>query len=420
MSVTPPPPINEDDKQPNAQTVPPVETSTEANQNKPVDLIELPAIPFEKKQWLNQIDGGKTLKRLEYIHQKYLYIPPAEMYLLVNPTEIYTTALYHFSQKTRQVEKFRNILVLLPLCLTWIGLSIASTAYSQALFQQPKLIESPFLKLWIDGFPTVTHLNMGGILIAPAIVHFFAFSDVAIFDALLFIGLIGLTLWVQKSDALANDQAQELNSWLQEHLFMVERHSMIVHSEQNGRDLSLDRFSDRFADLMTEMQKVVTTFNGIVQQQMDGLVELIKGTTRIATAADRIDIIFVKGEETYTKLSNALVTLEEQFETMASRQSGIAESMDETAQGIHKAATAIDELARPFAAEDLGSLARKIGKQQQQSMSDFNQHLQKQAEIANVMNEVTGKISVLPIQPQTRNWFARLRNKIRAMRKKTD
>src|SRR5215207_7923631 len=80
-------------------------------------------------------------------------------------------------------DRLRNILVLVPILLTWFALAEAARAYNRFLALSPDEVRQPFLLLWERGF--------GGQAsgFAPS------FSTVALIDAVLIAIIIGLTLY---------------------------------------------------------------------------------------------------------------------------------------------------------------------------------------------------------------------------------
>ena len=99
----------------------------------------------------------------------------------------YASALEHeggYAHSTiAGADRLRNVLVLVPILLTWFALAEASKAYNAFLAQNPDEVRQPFLLLWERGF--------GGFAspFAPS------FSTVALIDAVLIALIIGLTLY---------------------------------------------------------------------------------------------------------------------------------------------------------------------------------------------------------------------------------
>ena len=80
-------------------------------------------------------------------------------------------------------DKIRNVLVLLPILLTWAALAEASRAYNRFLTANPEQQGTPFLLLWQRGFG-----GESGAL-SPS------FSTVAIIDAVIIAVIVALTFY---------------------------------------------------------------------------------------------------------------------------------------------------------------------------------------------------------------------------------
>src|SRR5437588_3631397 len=92
----------------------------------------------------------------------------------------------------RSLEWLRNLLIFLPLVLTWFGISGAVSGYSSyiaSILNNPHsdktLIQQPFLYLWQQGF--------NGYLPSTLIVGLLTLSRLAFYDFLLLFALFALT-----------------------------------------------------------------------------------------------------------------------------------------------------------------------------------------------------------------------------------
>lgn len=106
-------------------------------------------------------------------------------------------------QETRLIEfadKVRNVLVLLPVLLTWYALAEASQAYDRYLSANPDQVGQPFLLLWQQGF--------GGELgaFSPT------FAMVALVDAAIIGVIILLTLYAHGRREDQEDRVAEISS----------------------------------------------------------------------------------------------------------------------------------------------------------------------------------------------------------------
>lgn len=104
------------------------------------------------------------------------------------------------AQKVRLIEfadKVRNVLVLLPVFLTWFAIAQASRDYAEYIEANPDESGQPFLLLWQQGFGGQTSL------LSPT------FATVALIDAAVILVIILLTLYAHgrredQEDAVAN------------------------------------------------------------------------------------------------------------------------------------------------------------------------------------------------------------------------
>jgi hypothetical protein len=82
------------------------------------------------------------------------------------------------------LEWIRNVLVLVPIMLTWYGLSQASTNYNQLILRFPDLVTKPFLLSWEQGFVEL------GSRRGPT------FSELAFIDFIILFFVVLLTLYI--------------------------------------------------------------------------------------------------------------------------------------------------------------------------------------------------------------------------------
>ena len=94
--------------------------------------------------------------------------------------------------RTSVLERIRNVLVLVPIFVTWAGLSWAATSYATAIGVEASLAERPFLLLWEQGFDG---LGVGG----PS--FRLPLSLVAAIDAVVVLVIAVLT-WIVHSQTL--------------------------------------------------------------------------------------------------------------------------------------------------------------------------------------------------------------------------
>ncbi|OQY79794.1 MAG: hypothetical protein B6D41_22090 [Chloroflexi bacterium UTCFX4] len=78
------------------------------------------------------------------------------LYSVLNPDALEQRAAVYYRERPDILNWFevaRNLLVLVPIIITWAGLYIASNNYAETLRLHPDLEGVPFLLLWEQGFP---------------------------------------------------------------------------------------------------------------------------------------------------------------------------------------------------------------------------------------------------------------------------
>ena len=141
------------------------------------------ALSADDLRLFKELDRGRLFRRLTHLQKNAVFIPPTEMYLLLDPASVSTTVEQHLARGASFWGRCRNICVLVPLLLTWFGLSTASELYEQTIVLDRKQIEQPFLKMWIEGFPSLHNPTLFGYVpLPPFLIHF---SGIAAIDACL-------------------------------------------------------------------------------------------------------------------------------------------------------------------------------------------------------------------------------------------
>ncbi len=148
-------------------------------------------------------------------------------------------------------DKVRNVLVLVPILLTWAALAEAARAYDRFLAEHPEEQGTPFLLLWQRGF--------GG----EASIFSPTFSTVAIIDAVVIIAMIILTFYThgrreEQEDIIADTAA----AFQTEFDNVMAEAGVILAADRANRPAqiadSVERLADRFdrgsQELLTQLQ----------------------------------------------------------------------------------------------------------------------------------------------------------------------
>ena len=136
-------------------------------------------------------------------------------------------------------DKVRNVLVLVPILLTWAALGEAATAYERYIAANPDQAGQPFLLLWQRGFGGESSW------LSPT------FSTVALMDAVVIIVIILLTFYAhgrrERQEDLIADTASEFQADFDNALAEA---TVLLATDKSSRPLqladSVERLADRF------------------------------------------------------------------------------------------------------------------------------------------------------------------------------
>lgn len=134
-------------------------------------------------------------------------------------------------------DKIRNVMVLLPILLTWFALYEATKAYSAYINQNPDEIRKPFLLLWQEGFGGL------GSPLSPS------FSTVALLDAGIIAVIILLTVFAHGRREMREESIQKTATSFQTELDNVLAEATVALApDRAGRPAMLARSVERLAE----------------------------------------------------------------------------------------------------------------------------------------------------------------------------
>jgi len=148
-------------------------------------------------------------------------------------------------------DRLRNVLVLMPILLTWFALAEASRAYERYITLSPDEVRQPFLLLWERGF--------GGQASAFAP----SFSKVALIDAVLIAIIIALTLYSHGRREAREEKIEKTAERFQSDLDNVLAEASVVLAVDRGSRPALlargverlvDRFEQNSQELLTRLR----------------------------------------------------------------------------------------------------------------------------------------------------------------------
>lgn len=214
-------------------------------------------------------------------------------------------------------DKVRNVLVFLPIFLTWFALYEASRAYGRYIEANPDEVRQPFLLLWQQGF------GEGAGLLSPT------FSTVAIIDALVIALIIGLTFYVhgrreRREDAI-NDTAQAFQRDIDN---VLAEATVALAPDRAGRPAmlarSVERLAERFEansqELLTRLQVEHDRLDAISNRREKEFADFGVFASGMRAGAEETHKLLLDLRQVSTGLSQALEDLTSEVGVSADQQ----------------------------------------------------------------------------------------------------
>ncbi len=203
-------------------------------------------------------------------------------------------------------DKVRNVLVLVPILLTWAALAEASRAYDRFLDQNPDQSATPFLLLWQRGF--------GGeaSILSPT------FSTVALIDAAVIVVMIVLTFYThgrreEQEDLIADTAA----TFQAEFDNVLAEAGVILAGDRTNRPAqladSVERLADRFdrgsQELLTQLQVEHDRLESLASRREKEFADFGKFATGMRAGAEELHRLLVDLRQVSSGLETALEDL---------------------------------------------------------------------------------------------------------------
>jgi hypothetical protein len=283
-------------------------------------------------------------------------------------------AAQHYEKHERHVnwlEWARNVLILLPVAITWLSLSLATASYADLLRRQPRLSLQPFLLLWQQGFGES----------APK--GWLTFSNVALGDFVLLLGVVALTVRVQHHFGVAQQDARnraadlrrELDHVLWQANCLLEplrqsameqcTREMVTRIENvaTHSNSKMQEFTDRARDLIAEIETLarerqdeIGSLKQFARDLKSGTAAFDRAAKHLVSAADKGNDIHqdlaaaVRGVESQVaghngyqgKLQTQMDLLRAHFDTLAATEAVLAQNIEEAASTLATSTTRCD------------------------------------------------------------------------------
>lgn len=313
-------------------------------------IITMPDTGIERDQKvqqavaeMNKLNLGSAARRLQVLNDTLSNsaqmgkLANVNLYSAFDPAEIekraVDEALREYSTLWSGFEWIRNVLVLVPITLTWFSFWLAAQDYGALLKSNPELAGDSFLYLWETGFA------------GKAAVPFLTFSQTALIAAFVLLVIIFLTVLVHfrrdVGSTRAINDAVKVRSNLEDALWEIEK------------ALSARRRSDTDVGVAEDLHQAVSQFNVITNQMGKAVIQMDGGAREWMNITKEIDLRLgmvvgeMKGEaEGLRVFSNGLTgNVDKMFSNLesASQTSAHLSSAIERLSGSIQANTVVQE-----------------------------------------------------------------------------
>ena len=282
-------------------------------------------------------------------------------------------------------EWIRNILVLIPIAITWLALWQASLNYNALIAEKPELITQPFLLLWEQGFEELESASGS------------TFSQVAFVDFSLLFTVVVLTVVIhfykdtRESGARKNSTA--LRCRIEDVLWRANLQLAETRHNQTPA-IAFFKFQDVADQLVDQLKQERDRLNQLVadeQQKTDEITILAQNLTNTTTDLRQFsqDI-----QKTYTPLNGSIQTLVNHVATSGQQQGQLVIALDtlnsqmnNLIEDIHHTTTELtDSVVR---ISDYTGMTTGVFTTIQQSMEDM---VQRTDVVSNNLRDATGNM----------------------------
>jgi methyl-accepting chemotaxis protein len=214
-------------------------------------------------------------------------------------------------------DKIRNVLVLVPIVLTWAALAEASLSYNRYIEENPAEAATPFLLLWQRGFG-----GEGGWFST-------SFSTVALIDAVVIIVMILLTLYThgrrEKQEDLVSDTSAAFQAEFDN---VLAEATVILAGDRSNRPAqltdSVERLADRFErssqELLTQLQVEHDRLGNLAGRREKEFADFAMFATGMRSGAEEMHRLLIDLRQVSAGLETALEDLSSEVSGASDQQ----------------------------------------------------------------------------------------------------
>lgn len=285
----------------------------------------------------------------------------ADLYRVLNPERI--ASAYENKRAAgswvRWFEFLRNVLVLLPLAVTWGGIAVATGAYERQVEAEPEQASQAFIYLWQTGFGDRTWLTLERLA--------------AIDGSILFVVFL-LTLVLYWYSATRQNRGRTEATQIQYDLeeILADADLVLSVSRQPNEYLALQRLLKMSDQVLQSLRQESVRFDKFMYERRTELIRLTDFTSQL--------------EGTAQEMVNAVEKLEAASEKTSASIDAIAEPMSQFNEQSGSFVPAVQETNEKLDRLINVRLDSMIASQMQ-TIFELQQHMERQTESINNLSD---------------------------------
>jgi len=284
-----------------------------------------------------------------FVSQHCSVLTPFDMRQALAPGETSAFAEEYLTRWAVRLEGVRNVLVVLPLTVTWLSLALAAVAYQQSVAAINGGAPPSFFQLWQQGFPALTTVRLGSINVSLVEnhAHVFTFANVALADFFILGLLFVLTAIAQWISVRGHLKAIKLQRWLETELFTFSSRSH--HWTPNVEAINMEGW-DGVKQALLELYQSFGEINKVVIDFQTALEKEALAATNRAESAREVNVMAASLNGAYQIIKEEARDMGALYGRTADNISTISNSQQSTADVWRQASQHFDAASRTLAA----------------------------------------------------------------------
>lgn len=248
----------------------------------------------------------------------------ADLYRVLNPERIASSYETKVASGTwvRWFEFFRNVLVILPLAVTWIGISVAVRGYADLLESEPQQAAQSFIYLWQSGFNGTVWLTLERLAAIDGVILL-----------LVFVLSLALAFYSATRQNRGRSEAMRVQYDLEE--ILADADLVLSVSRQPNEHKALQRLIKMSDQVIQSLRQESVRFDKFIFERKNELMRLTDFTSvlnqsseEMTRAIEQLTAINDHTIDVVSQLASPTVRLTEQYNDLVPALREMSEQLD--------------------------------------------------------------------------------------------